>query len=76
VKSREFERKISSEGAVLEKKDGDHHIWRLPNGRRLIVPVGGRHTEAKPYLLKRYESLKQPSAVPVADDTGRVRKRG
>ncbi len=42
MKSRAFVRDVlKPAGAVLERKDGDHHIYRLPSGRTLIVPMGG-----------------------------------
>lgn len=44
-------------GAVLFRKDGDHHIYKLPTGRMFALPVGGQHTEAKPYLLPKLRRL-------------------
>lgn len=58
MKSKEFVRRILiPAGAVLDHKDGDHHIYRLPNGRTLIVPIGGSKTEAKSYLLAKFRRL-------------------
>ena len=58
MKAREFVRDhVLPSGAVLVKKDGDHYIYRLPNGRKFVVPMGGCHTEAKPYLLSRLRRL-------------------
>jgi len=57
MKSRELERQMLEDGCVLERKDGDHHVWRLPNGRTMIVPVGGKHSEAKSYLRSKYRRL-------------------
>jgi predicted RNA binding protein YcfA (HicA-like mRNA interferase family) len=58
MKSREFVRDhLVPAGAQLVKKDGDHHVYRLPNGKRMIVPMGGSHSEAKPYLVRRLQKL-------------------
>lgn len=64
MKSREFERFLLSKGCTLVRTDGDHHIWQLPNGRKMVVPVGGRHTEAKPYLEARYRRLQREAPEP------------
>jgi len=63
VKTREFERLLVADGCVLHKKDGDHHIWRLPNGRLLLVPVGGKHSECKSYLKTRYKRLSREQSM-------------
>lgn len=58
MKSREFIRDhVLPSGAVLVKKDGDHHVFRLPNGRQFIVPCGGGHSEAKPYLVAKLRKV-------------------
>ncbi len=62
MKAREFERFLREQGATLEKNDADHHIWKLANGEKLIVPVGGKHTEAKSYLMSKYRRLMRRSA--------------
>jgi predicted RNA binding protein YcfA (HicA-like mRNA interferase family) len=58
VKSREFVRDyLVPAGAKLVKKKGDHHIYELPNGKRMVVPMGGGHSEAQPYLVRRLQQL-------------------
>lgn len=58
MKSREFVRKVlKPAGAVLERKDGDHHIFRLPSGRTLLVPMGGSQSEIAPYLISKFKRL-------------------
>jgi predicted RNA binding protein YcfA (HicA-like mRNA interferase family) len=58
VKAREFVRTVlRPAGAVLEKKDGDHHVFRLPSGRTLLVPMGGSQTEIAPYLVSKFKRL-------------------
>ena len=58
MKAREFVRKlVLPAGGVLEKKDGDHHVYRLPNGRTLIVPMGGSQSEIAPYLTSKLRRL-------------------
>jgi predicted RNA binding protein YcfA (HicA-like mRNA interferase family) len=57
MKAREFERELAAMGAAMVHTDGDHHIWRLPNGERLLVPVGGKHSEIKPYLVSKVKRL-------------------
>jgi predicted RNA binding protein YcfA (HicA-like mRNA interferase family) len=67
MKSREFCRVVAEAGGVLERKDGDHYIYRLPNGRTLIVPVGGGHTEIAPYLPSKLRRLlREPKREAVA----------
>lgn len=58
MKAREFVRDhLTPAGATLVKKDGDHYVYELPNGKRMVVPMGGKHSEAKPYLVKRLQKL-------------------
>lgn len=58
MKAREFVRKfLTPVGAVLQKKDGDHHIYLLPSGRTLLVPMGGTQSEVAPYLLSKFRRL-------------------
>lgn len=57
MKAREFERQLAKDGCVLAYTDGDHHVWRLPNGAKLIVPFGGKHSDLKPYVERRYRRL-------------------
>lgn len=58
MKAREFVRRyLVPCGATLERKDGDHHIWRLPSGRTLIVPMGGGQSEVASYLLPKFRRL-------------------
>lgn len=62
MKSREFIRDhVLPAGGVLAKKDGDHHVYRFPNGKAMVVPVGGKHSEAKPYLVRRLQKLLEES---------------
>ena len=65
MKSRQFIRQhLTPIGAVLLRKDGDHHVFRLPNGRSFIVPVGGGHSEAKAYLVSKLRRLlNEPKAA-------------
>lgn len=58
MKSKAFVRDVlKPAGAVLVKKDGDHHIFRLPSGRTLIVPMGGSQSEMAPYLISKFKRL-------------------
>jgi predicted RNA binding protein YcfA (HicA-like mRNA interferase family) len=68
MKARELIRDhVEASGGVLERKDGDHHVYRLPNGRLFAVPVGGRSAEAKPYLLHKLRRvLREPRIAAVA----------
>lgn len=66
MKAREFVRKyLTPAGAVLERKDGDHYIYRLPSGRTLLVPMGGSQTEVASYLVSKFRRLMR-DAGPVA----------
>jgi len=58
MKSREFVRKyLTPLGATCVKRQGDHHVYQLPNGAKIQVPMGGGHAEAKPYLVRRLQRL-------------------
>lgn len=58
MKSRAFVRDfVLPAGGVLVKKDGDHHIFQLPSGRKLIVPMGGSQSEIAPYLISKLKRL-------------------
>lgn len=58
MKSREFIRKfLIPIGAILERKDSDHWIYRLPSGRTIIVPVGGSQGEIASYLVPKLKRL-------------------
>lgn len=58
MKSREFIRDhLIPAGGVLVRKKGDHHVFRLPNGKHIEVPMGGSHSEALPYLVRRLKRL-------------------
>jgi len=58
MKSREFVRKhVIPAGGVLDRKDGDHHIYRLPNGRTILIPMGGSQSEIAPYLTSKLRRL-------------------
>jgi hypothetical protein len=65
MKSREFVRDyLIPCGAVLRKKDGDHHVYALPNGRTFVLPMGGGHSEALPYLATKLRRLlREPARV-------------
>ena len=59
VTSKEFIREhLRPINAELARKDGDHYVYRLPNGRSIIVPMGGKHSkDDKRYLVKRLRQL-------------------
>jgi len=59
MKSKEFIRKVvMPSGATLVRKDGTHWIFKLPNGQRFTVPVGGGdHTECGAYIERRFKRL-------------------
>lgn len=57
MKSKEFIRKVlRPAGAVLVKKDDDHHVYRLQNGRTIAIPCSGTR-EVSIGLLQRYKRL-------------------
>lgn len=58
MKAREFVRDhVLPAGGELVKKVGDHHVFRLPNGRTIEVPMGGSQSEASRYLLRKLRRL-------------------
>jgi len=58
MKSRAFVRDVLLPlGATLKKKDGDHHIYALPSGRTILVPMGGSQSEIAPYLISKVKRL-------------------
>jgi predicted RNA binding protein YcfA (HicA-like mRNA interferase family) len=51
--AREFiKRHLRPAGAVLVRKRGDHHIYRLPSGNVIAIPIGGKHREIRDGRLK------------------------
>ena len=53
MKAREFVRDhVLPAGGVLVRCKGDHHIFRLPNGRVIDVPMGGSQTEVSTGLMR------------------------
>lgn len=63
MKAREFVRDhVIPSGGTLLKKDGDHHVFLLPNGRTFIVPMGGSQSEAGSYLLPKLRRLLRGAA--------------
>jgi predicted RNA binding protein YcfA (HicA-like mRNA interferase family) len=56
VKSREFVRDhVIPAGGELVRRSGDHHCYRLPNGRILSVPMGGSQTEVSNGLMRSFD---------------------
>ena len=53
MKARELLKIIESGGGILLRKRGDHFIYRLPSGKVLSVPVGGRQTEVSDGILSK-----------------------
>lgn len=61
MKAREFLAELRGLGAVHVRNRGDHQIWKLPNGRVLSVPIGGKHNELRRGTLFRLRRLMQES---------------
>lgn len=57
MKARELARELIRQGAVLERKDGDHLVFMLPSGRQLILPFGGKHSDVKSYVIAKIRRL-------------------
>lgn len=57
MKSRELMELIRNAGGVFIRKKGDHHCFRLPNGRFIDVPHGGHQTEVATRLLAKFRRL-------------------
>lgn len=58
MKAREFVRDyVLPAGGILVKKSGDHHIFELPNGRKILVPMGGSQSEIASYLVPKFKRL-------------------
>ena len=36
---------LSNVGGILVRKRGDHHCYRLPSGKVIPLPMGGKHRE-------------------------------
>lgn len=62
MKARAFVRDlVIPAGGVLVRRRGDHHIFRLPNGRVIDVPMGGSQSEVSTGLLMEFRRvLKYP----------------
>ncbi len=52
MKARELIKELTSGGAVLARKTGDHHLFRFPSGAVIAVPVGGKQNEAPTHIVK------------------------
>lgn len=57
MKTHQFIEMVRQAGGVLEERKDDHWFFRLPNGERLLVPHGGKYTEARPYLISKLKRL-------------------
>lgn len=58
MKAREFVRDyVKPAGGVLQRKDGDHHVYRMPCGRKIAVPMGGRQTEVSQSLVAQLRRI-------------------
>lgn len=62
MKAREFVRDhVLPAGGVLVRCKGDHHIFRLPNGRVIDVPMGGSQNEVSTGIMNKLKQvLKYP----------------
>jgi predicted RNA binding protein YcfA (HicA-like mRNA interferase family) len=48
VKSRDFARILASAGGEVIRKRGDHHLYKMPSGNVIPLPVGGKHRDVSP----------------------------
>jgi predicted RNA binding protein YcfA (HicA-like mRNA interferase family) len=56
VKARQFVRDhVIPAGGVLVRRRGDHHIYRLPNGRVIDVPMGGTQSEVSTGIMNKFK---------------------
>jgi predicted RNA binding protein YcfA (HicA-like mRNA interferase family) len=56
LKAREFVRDhVLPAGGVLVRRRGDHHVFQLPNGRVIDVPMGGSQTEVSTGLMREFK---------------------
>ena len=63
MKSRAFVRDyVVPAGGVLVKRDSDHHVYELPNRRRILIPMGGSQSEIAPYLVSKLRRLLREEA--------------
>lgn len=70
VKARDLARALLDAGGVIDKRDGDHHWFRLPDGQRVCLPMGGGHSNSSPGIerkvkraLQQLSRSKDPSKV-------------
>ena len=57
MKARELLREMRRAGAELVRKDGDHHVYVLPGGERVALPMGGRQGEVCRTLARRVRAM-------------------
>lgn len=57
MKSRQLIRAIERAGGRLVRTKGDHHIFKLPDGRLLAIPHGGTQNEVSVGMLARARRL-------------------
>lgn len=62
VKARDLRRELIDAGAVLDKRDGDHHWFRLPDGQRVCLPMGGGHSNSSPGIERKVRRALQQLA--------------
>lgn len=66
-KVRELVALVKEAGGVLDRCRGDHHVYRLPDGTHLSIPVGGTRNECSPKLVqvvrKKLASLRSVGAT-------------
>ena len=74
MKAREFVRDhVLPAGGVLVRKDGDHHVYRLPNGRTIAVPMGGSQSEASTGLIAKFKRLlRDGGSVRLSGEKGKI----
>jgi hypothetical protein len=58
MKAKQFVRDhVLPNGGVLYRRDGDHHVFKFPNGMYLPVPMGGRQSEASFGLERKLKKI-------------------
>lgn len=57
MKTRDVIRELVDAGAVLVRKRGDHHIYKLPTGLTVSVSVGGTRNEITYGMVHKVRKL-------------------
>ena len=75
MRARELLREMRRAGAELMRRDGDHHVYVMPGGERVALPMGGRQGEVCSTLIRRVRAMLDAVSDCAGETINRRRKR-